>query len=620
MRESLVIFVVLVTACGGSGANRSNLSADDAAVISIYEVQGNGATSPLIGQTVTIIGIVTGDFQNNDADDSRNLDGFYLQDTVNDADPATSDGIFVFDGSSPTIDVATGDRVSVEGMVSEYFGETQITAAQVTIIGSGKIDPVNVILPAAALKTNSDGSLIADLERFEGMLIRLPQALTVTSLYNLERYGEVGLAQGGRPYQFTNQSVPDIAGYTAHREALAARSLLLDDGRKVSYATPIAFLTASAAADYSIRSGDQVTGLIGVLRFSRGSGAGGSEAYRLMPTADPQFESQNPRPGAPDVNGALRIVSFNALNFFSTIDTGQSTCGPSGSGGCRGADSTAELDRQLSKLVTTLDMLDADIVGLIEIENNAGAALQIIVDTLNLTSSSTYDYVRTAAIGSDVITTGFLFKTATVSLNGPAVILDSSVDAKFNDGRNRPALAQSFVQTSNNAVLSVVINHLKSKGSSCDDIGDPDLGDGQGNCNATRTSAAAALADWVARDPTGSGDADYLIIGDFNAHIFEDPLTTLKSAGLDNLLETFSGTDVYSYVFNGQAGALDHAFASASLVPQVTEVVEWHINADEPPVRDYNLESGRAAALFDDRNPYRTSDHDPVIIGLDLSN
>ena len=395
---------------------------------------------------------------------------------------------------------------------------------------------------------------------------------------------------------------------------------MLDDGRKELYATPIAFLTASAADDYSIRSGDQVTALTGVLRFSRGSGARGSEAYRLMPTADPQFESHNPRPGAPVVNGTLRIVSFNALNFFSTIDTAQSTCGPSGSGGCRGADSIAELDRQLSKLVTTLDMLDADIVGLIEIENNAGAALQIIVDTLNLTSSSTYDYVRTTAIGDDVITTGFLFKTATIRLNGPAVILDSSVDAKFNDGRNRPALAQSFIQTSNNAVLSVVVNHFKSKGSSCDNIGDPDLGDGQGNCNVTRTSAAAALADWVALDPTGSGDADYLIIGDFNAHLFEDPLTTLKSAGLDNLLETFSGTDAYSYVFNGQAGALDHAFASASLVPQVTEVVEWHINADEPPVRDYNLESGRAAALFDDSNPYRTSDHDPVIIGLDLSN
>jgi len=167
-------------------------------------------------------------------------------------------------------------------------------------------------------------------------------------------------------------------------------------------------------------------------------------------------------------------------------------------------------------------------------------------------------------------------------------------------------------------VLTVAVNHLKSKGSSCDADGDPNLGDGQGNCNMTRTSAAAALADWLASDPTGSGDDDVLIIGDLNAYVEEDPLTAFASAGYTNLLG--AQTDPYSFVFDAQAGALDHAIASSSLVPQVAGTIEWHINADEPSLLDYNLENGRDPNLFDGATPYRASDHDPVVIGINLTN
>ena len=79
-----------------------------------------------------------------------------------------------------------------------------------------------------------------------------------------------------------------------------------------------------------------------------------------------------------------------------------------------------------------------------------------------------------------------------------------------------------------------------------------------------------------------------------------------------------NGLDSYSFVFDGQSGALDHALSSPGLTPQVAGVTEWHINADEPRVLDYNLENGRDPALFDDTTPYRASDHDPLIIGLDL--
>ena len=609
--------VVVITACGDGNGNPNRPPAPAPGTTAIYAVQGLGNTSPLVGQTVTVEGVVTGDFQENDSDTNRNLGGFYIQGTP-DGDLATSDGVFVFDGNNPVTAVGAGDLVRITGIVNEYFGETQINADSVAIVGSGEILPVPVNLPVGDPIENSDGELIANLERFEGMLVRFPAALTVTSLFNLERFGEVGLAQGGRPYQFTNQNAPDVSGYRAHRAALAARSLVLDDGRRSSNAAPIAFLRAGGDPDYSIRSGDVVINLTGTIRYARGSGGDGDETYRVMPTEDPVFVDRNSRSGPPTVGGAVRIVSLNTLNFFATIDTGKRNCGPALDDGCRGADSTAEFNRQKEKLATTLELAGADIVGLVEIENDGGASAQLIVNAVNAVSPRTYDFVDAGTIGDDVITTALLYDSETFRLVGAPVILDAGVDSRFNDTMNRPALAQAFRQTSNNAVISVVVNHLKSKGSSCDEIGDPNLRDGQGNCNATRTSAAVALADWVANDPTGSGDSDYLIIGDLNAYLYEDPLTAMKDGGLTNLLEASTGDSAYSFQFDAQVGALDHAVATASLLPQVTGVEEWHINADEPPVRDYNLDFDRDPDLFDPDSPYRTSDHDPLIIGLDL--
>jgi predicted extracellular nuclease len=621
MRIYFLLIAMTLAACGGRG-NTGSITPPPpggTSVTAIYDVQGNGAVSPFEGQVVTVEGIVTGDFQDRDADSHRNLGGFYMQ-NVPDADSATSDGIFVFDGDKPGVDVSSGDLVRVEGTIDEFFGETQLIASRVSITGSGEILPVTINLPAAATRRNSDGILIADLERYEGMLIRFPQTLTVSELRTLERFGVVTLAQGGRQFQFTNRNVPDVAGYDAYRALIASRRILLDDGSRAANMSPIRYLTAGAEADYSIRVGDQITGVTGVVRFSRGSGSDGIESYRLMPTVDPLFESVNLRPGEPAVDGSFRVASFNVLNFFSGIDTGQADCGPAADDNCRGADTPQEFSRQLEKTITALGMLNADVVGLLELENNASESLQRIVDELNAElGAGSYAFVDTGTIGDDAIKTGFLFKTATTSPVGNAAILDSGVDARFNDSRNRPALAQTFEQNSNSARLTVVVNHFKSKGSACDNDGDPNVGDGQGNCNSVRTTAAAVLAEWIATDPTGSGDTDTLIIGDLNAYMREDPLSALKRAGFTNLAESATGFDAYSFVFDGQSGALDHALATASLISQVAAVVEWRINADEPQVLDYNLEFDRDPDLFDGRTPYRASDHDPLIIGLHLT-
>jgi len=617
----ITIFALMSSACGGAGSDAAAVMpppSNNPIVTALHDVQGNGAVSPMNGQNVTVRGIVTGDFQDGDANAQNNLRGFYLQEENADGDSSTSDGVFIFDGSTPAVDVNIGDRVTVDGTVNEYFGETQISATrvEVTTASAGLIAETDVNLPTVATRMNSDGDLIADLEQFEGMLVRFPEVLTVTSLFVLERYGEILLSQNGRVFIYTNVNAPDVAGYAAFRDEVASRSILLDDGLRTQYARPIRYL----GPPY-IRIGDTTTGLTGNIRFSRGSGSSGTESYRLVPTSDPSFAAVNLRPDSvPDVGGALVIVAANFNNFFTTIDTGENICGPSGNSPCRGANSQQEFDRHHMKIISMLLLLDADIIGTTEIENNAGASLQSLADGLNaVAGAGSYAFVDTGPIGSDAVRVGFLYKTASVSTTGAFAVLDANVDQRFDSSRNRPSLAQSFSQNSTGAILTIAVSHFKSKGSSCSDVGDPDRNDGQDHCNITRSDAASALADWLATDPTGSGDPDILIIGDLNAHMQEDPITRLEAAGYENLIEKFIGTETYSFVFRGKAGALDHALSSRSLADQVTGVADWHINTDESPAHDYNLDFGRDPALFDGSTPYRFSDHDPVVIGLDLT-
>ncbi len=264
-------------------------------------------------------------------------------------------------------------------------------------------------------------------------------------------------------------------------------------------------------------------------------------------------------------------------------------------------------------------------IGLNELENTTGVEpLADIVAGL-----PGYAYIDTGTIGTDAIKVGLIYRPARVSPVGAFQILNSTVDPRFIDTKSRPALAQTF-QDTNGARFTVVVNHLKSKGSACDDVGDPDLGDGQGNCSGTRTLAAQALVDWAATDPTGSGDADFLIMGDLNSYAQEDPIDAIKAGSDDtagtsddftNLISHFQGIYAYSYTFDGQAGYLDHALANGSMFAQVTGVEDWHINSDEPDVVDYDttFKPNSQDALYEP-NAYRSSDHDAVLVGLDLLN
>jgi predicted extracellular nuclease len=351
--------------------------------------------------------------------------------------------------------------------------------------------------------------------------------------------------------------------------------------------------------------------------------------YKIQPTMGADYVSANPRTPGPDaVGGELKVASFNVLNYFTTLDgtfpgddDGPDICGPLSNQDCRGANDAAEFTRQRDKIIAALVAIDADVVGLIEIENHPGdVPTANLVDGLNdALGGGTYAYVATGAIGSDAIRQALIYKPATVTPLGAYAVLDSSVDDRFLDDYNRPVLAQAFQDNVTGGIFTVAVNHLKSKGSDCNDIGDPDLGDGAGNCNLTRKAAAEALVDWLAGDPTGSGDDDALIIGDLNSYDKEDPIYVLLDGGYTDLVGFYGGEYAYSYLFDGQLGYLDYALANAALVDEVTGATVWHINADEPDLIDYDMTYKKDAqdALYEP-DAYRASDHDPVIAGLSV--
>lgn len=630
---ALVMAGGLAIAASPRDASAQSATDCDAGYTAIPAIQGNGPSAAITG-TVTTQGIVVGDFEGA----SPTLRGFYLQDLVGDADAATSDGIFVFNGNNDTVEL--GDVVRVTGTAGEFQGQTQVSATAVSKCASGqRILPTEVTLPLPSA---------SHLERYEGMLVRLPQTLYVTEHFQLGRFGQAVLSSGDRLRQPTEIVAPGAAAI-ALTLASSLNRIIVDDALNNQNPDPIVFGRDGQplGVTNALRAGDTVTGMVGVMTYTWAGNSASGNAWRVRPTdaldgGVPQFVAANPRPASPPaVGGTLRVASFNVLNYFLTLDVGtQRNCGPAGfKQECRGAESPAEFQRQRDKLLAALARLDADVVGLNELENSQDASgvpvepLADLVAGLNaLQGAGAWSYVDTGIVGTDTIRVGLIYRPAKVRPVGPHRVLDSTVDDRFDDTRQRPVVAQTFEELANGTRFTAAVAHFKSKSgpanddpaavcldsNTSNDIPDCDQRDGQGYFNHTRTQAALALRDWLADDPTGSGDPDVLILGDLNAYAREDPVRVLLEAGYSDLLPLFAGPRSYSYVFDGQWGSLDHALASASLLLQVAGAADDHINADEPSVLDYNTNfksAGQVASLYA-ADEFRTSDHDPLLVGL----
>ncbi|WP_255579945.1 ExeM/NucH family extracellular endonuclease [Cryobacterium sp. PAMC25264] len=546
---------------------------------------------------------------------------------------AASHGIFVYT-KTLTSSVAVGDYVSVVGTVSEYYGLTQMTIGTLDDItpldGSGITAP----LPSELTLPSTD----AERERLEGMLVTPVGDVTVTNNYTTNQYAEIGLAAGTTP--LVNPTVtdrPGSAGYTAAVAANAARAITLDDGASTNYLSssnqgkPVPYLSTEAP----VRIGAAVTFTQPAILDYRNS------AWKLQPqealvpanaaTVQPATFADTRTAAPEDVGGDIRLGTFNVLNYFST--TGDTLTGCSyytdraGANitvrsGCdaRGAADQANFLRQQAKIVAAINALDAQVISLEEIENSAvfgkdrDTALGTLVAALNADlGTDTWAYVPSPAslpANEDVIRTAFIYQKAAVETVGASTILTGS--AAFSNARQPLAQAFQLVGDTGSRFLTIV-NHFKSKGSGTGV--DADMGDGQGASNASRVNQATALVAFADTMSAQTGIDRVFLTGDFNAYDQEDPIKVITDAGYLNQ-EAKSGE--YTYAYDGSVGSLDHVFASVEADAAVAAVDVWNINSVESVALEYSRYNSNATDFYV-ADPYRSSDHDPVVLGLNLA-
>ncbi|MDC0661064.1 ExeM/NucH family extracellular endonuclease [Marinobacter sp. SS21] len=557
----------------------------------IAAIQGSGPHSPMVGERVIVEGIVT-----FDASQRGGLGGFFLQqtDAAADADPATSDALFVYSNRpSPR----TGQRVRVTGTVQEYHDLTELTSVtSVIACGDGALpEPVPLSLPWPEP---------AAREALEGMRVTVTSPLVVIDHFDLHRYGALTLAPALQPVP-TQLLPPGPAAIALHRQQQRQR-LLLDDGRRQPFPTPVPYPPGGLSLQHSLRAGTEVTGLTGVLDYRYGE-------WRLHPDAMPHFHDTNPRQPAPVHPGGntIRVVTLNLGNFFNG-DSGDFS-------GSRGARNQHQLSRQTQRLVATLTAAEADIAAVAEIENDGYGPASALAE-LSQALGPEWRYIqRRGHDGDDAIRVALLYRHTRVQPVGAA----QSPPAASPLRRGRPPLLQHFQPASGGATVAIVVVHLKSKSCRHARGEQRDQQDGQGCFGQRRLASAEALSQWLATLAHPPGHAGTLITGDLNSYARELPLQQLAQAGYSNLLPA-GPNHASSYRFRGRSGTLDYSLADANLRPRVRQTHIWAINADEPRALGYQVgyDAGNdvpaEAHPITEPVPWRSSDHDPVITDLDL--
>lgn len=622
-----------------TGTTLGFTTGDEPPVTRISAVQGSGDQSPLVGRKVTVSAVVTAYMPG--------LSGFFVQEEAadSDGDAATSEGVFVYYGNAnPGVDESTvGKLVQISASVSEFRNQTQLSAITDFVVrGAAALpEPVRITLPVSDM---------GQWERLEGMRVEVASAtaggkLVVSDNRTLGRYGNVTLSADTPLAQYTEVNAPSVAGYAAYVQTLQRSQIILDDrsgAQNPEFVPGRGGLPLSASN--TLRAGDGVDRVIGVLDqfFDAAASEPYLTSYRVQPTQTPQFMGAA-RPSAAELHQAvgaatLKIASANVLNFFNLTGA---TSGSSqvmfntplgNQQGIRGANSIAELDRQRAKIVANLLGLGADVYGLMEVQNNGfgpGSAIQDLADALNASADkpagAVYAVVKAPfseaagtvpGAGTDAITVAIVYRSDRVTPVGSAAAPNVSTYDAFNAsiGGARVPIAQTFAVGGSTEQFTLVVNHFKSKGSVLGGAGNADVLDGQGANNAARVKTAQQLSSWLATRPTGATSPHVVLVGDFNAYAKEDPITTLEAGGYVKVSQGLS------YAFDGMWGSLDHVLVSASLQPSVGRAVKWAINAEEPEVLDYNVEfkSLDQQASFYAPTAYRSSDHNPILLGLNF--
>lgn len=585
MRLPLLISILLLTA--GCQTPRPSDPGAGPGLRTIGSVQGPTDRSPFEGERVTVEGVVVGDF-------GRGLGGVFIQSLVDDGDPYTAEGLFLAMGDPPAGTLAAGDHVRASGTVKE-IGQgdgtlTSLVDIEATVLARGRSIP---------WLTVSAAPIPEGWEAYEGMALRIEAPMTVTGNDGLMRFGELIVSFDGRRFAPTELAAPGLEA-DALAQANAHVMLRLDDGQSAQEPGEPWFLPEPLSDARPLRAGSVIAHATGVLDQRFGS-------HRLQLTAPLGAITQAPRPAAPTVPGDRRIVGLNVLNLFN--GDGQGGGFPTE----RGAASAGDHARQQAKLVATMQALDPDLAALMELENDGfgpDSALAQFVAALNAAGPHRdWRFVDAGeGPGDNSIRVGLVYRSTRFQAVGPP----ASMNTPPFDRSSRAPLAQAF-RAGRGPVFVVVANHFKSKGGCRPEAaaGDADLGDGQACFNATRVASSEGLHAWLATDPTGTRPAGQLLIGDLNAHAQEDPLRALYARGWRDAFEVAGVEQPYSYVWGGLSARLDHALVDAGLAARLRGAAEWHNSADESERFGY--------ARDDDADPWRASDHDPVVLGFDLA-
>lgn len=648
---------------------------------SIQAIQGEGQTSPFISgypyitdQEYFVKGVVS-------AITTGLTKGFYLQALEDDYNLNTSEGLFVFTDQSSS-SLKPGDVVCVKGKVQEYYNLTQLKVENNQWLKQGEQEAPQAtaieILP-------TDENFEHTLERYESMLVKttpeLDMRVTRTFGYDYaSRRNNMVLAQGRinmQPNQLFaagSEQAKQQSIENAQRRLFIESDAKAADGQIPYYPEfGRSDIDQNGSTEDYIRIDDSIIGLEGVLSY-------GYNEYRLIVTnslSQENFVRNDPRSEKPDIDeGDLRIATFNVLNYFNSPFGGDANQ----HGDNRGANNLAEFELQQAKIVNAIVRLDADIVGLMEIENNgfgAGSAIAQLVNQINSQISDKKKHYRFVAIdsnndgvtdeldsiGTDVITTGVIYREKVVKLTENRVIPMPSQQAPevlddkgkvIEDGKNyqRDTLAPTFKVKGGNEKITVAVNHLKSKGSACwEDAAPVEQGgqggkdlDFQGACEQFRVAAAVALGEALQKIK-----GHKVILGDMNSYGMEDPMLVLTDYSPEKYGKTIraarntyiAGTpqfgddgalithnygylnavaikhpESWSYSFNDEVGALDHLLVSKSLKGKVVDATDWHINGGESTLFDYNSEFKGDLPKYQDH--FRASDHDPAVLELNI--
>ncbi|EMN7257341.1 ExeM/NucH family extracellular endonuclease [Vibrio vulnificus] len=674
----------------------------------IGEVQGEAYSSPLIESGFTskeeylVTGVVS-------AVATSLVKGFYLYDDNADGNVKTSDGIFVKTSGAVSKDMI-GQQICVRAKVNEDYGMT-------TLLPTGNIwevknsTPVEVTPVKLERIDSDDETFRSTLERLEAMPVVLVEDMdaaegnqdmrvsrTFSFDYSAKRNNMVIAYK--RPNPQPNQD--HVAGSDAAKAQTAQnkdyRIVVESDEKPADGKIPYYPEFASDPHNNYIRINDSVVGMTGVLHYSYNE-------FRLIPTANvtkANFVHNTPRTSSPvikesygDDGFTIKVATQNVLNYFNSPYGGHDNL----FGDNRGAESQQEFERQQAKIVEAIYGLDADIVGLMEVENNGFGDFSAIRELLEAINAKYYKenykdrfaresihnrYVFVGfdkngdqvldqfdTVGSDAITTGIIYRPSKVSVIAGKVIpmpwqdapmiVDADgkpvVDGKgelAESGKNyqRNTVAATFRVLNTGKQLTVSVNHLKSKGSTCwdDYVGTKAVDDdAQGSCENFRVASTYHLGQEMAKI-----GGDQIVLGDMNSYAHEDPMLVLTSNPTKKALkaadyikvgnkwqfngeqgpvitQTFgfinavdyktpAGETSWSYSYNDEVGSLDHLLITSSLKSRLVDAVDWHINAPESTLFDYSNkykggDSNEANPFYKD-DAFRSSDHDSALVTI----